>query len=119
MKVVPPFWRTTWFAVIVLGFLISGVVSVVRMRTKLRSAFTVVGEDLDGVIEKYRLTAREKEILLLVLQGARNKDIGKKLFISGSTVRNHISNIYQKLGVRNRLELVNRINKDAPKRGYG
>ena len=33
--------------------------------------------------------------------------------VSGSTVRNHIYNIYQKLGVGSRLELVNRIGKDA------
>jgi len=117
MKVAAPFWRTTWFAVIILGFLLSGVIAIIRMWTKLRSAYTVAGEDLDGIIEKFRLTTREKEILLLILKGARNKDIEKKLFISGSTVRNHIYNIYQKLGVRNRLELVNLINKDAQKKG--
>ncbi len=115
MKVAAPFWRTTWFAVIVLVFLVTGVISIVQMWRKLRSAYTVVGEDLEGTIEKYRLTTREKEILLLILRGARNKDIEKKLFISGSTVRNHISNIYQKLSVKSRLELVNLINKDARK----
>ncbi|OGD22571.1 MAG: hypothetical protein A2Y69_00875 [Candidatus Aminicenantes bacterium RBG_13_59_9] len=51
----------------------------------------------------------------LVLRGSSNKDIGQKLFISASTVRNHISNIYQKLGVRNRLDLINQIAKDTQK----
>ncbi len=37
-------------------------------------------------------------------------------FASASTVRNHIDNIYQKLGVRNRLELANLIGKDAQKK---
>jgi DNA-binding CsgD family transcriptional regulator len=70
---------------------------------------------LEGIIGTYDLTAREREILRLVLQGASNKDIERKLFISASTVRNHIYNIYQKLGVRNRLELINRIGSDARK----
>ena len=83
---------------------------------KLRSAFMVVGDRADSVIDSYGLTTREQEILRLILQGARNKDIEKKLFISVSTVRNHIYNIYQKLGVRSRLELINRIGKDAQKK---
>jgi ligand-binding sensor domain-containing protein/DNA-binding CsgD family transcriptional regulator len=116
IRVIPPFWRTTWFAVIVLVFIVSGVISVVRMWKKLKYAYAVVEENLDGIIEKYRLTAREQEILRLILQGASNKDIEKKLFISASTVRNHIYNIYQKLNVRNRLELINLIGQDARKK---
>jgi DNA-binding CsgD family transcriptional regulator len=86
------------------------------MWLKLRSAFTVVGERADSVIESYDLTAREQEVLRLVLQGASNKDIERKLFISASTVRNHLYNIYQKLGVKNRLELVNLVARDARKK---
>jgi len=56
---------------------------------------------------------REDEILRLVLQGARNKNIEKKLFISASTVRDHLYNIYQKLGVGSRLELINPIAREA------
>jgi DNA-binding NarL/FixJ family response regulator len=70
------------------------------------------------VIESYELTAREQEILRLVLQGASNKDIERKLFISASTVRNHLYNIYQKLGVKNRLELINLVGRDAQKKPY-
>jgi DNA-binding CsgD family transcriptional regulator len=62
-----------------------------------------------GVIEAYDPTAREREILRLVLQGASNKQIEKKLFISGSTVRNHPCNVHQKHDVNNRLELINRM----------
>jgi DNA-binding CsgD family transcriptional regulator/streptogramin lyase len=116
IDLVPPFWRTTWFAVLALLFIASGVTIVVRMWLKLKSAFMVVGERADSVIGSYNLTDREQEILRLVLQGASNKDIEQKLFISGSTVRNHIYNMYQKLGVKNRLELINQIGKDAQKR---
>jgi len=115
LQVVRPFWRTPWFIGLAVLFVASGVATVLRMWLKLKSAFTVVGERADGVIASYGLTPREQEILRLVLQGATNQDIEKKLFVSASTVRNHIYNIYQKLGVRNRLELVNLIAKDARK----
>jgi ligand-binding sensor domain-containing protein/DNA-binding CsgD family transcriptional regulator len=113
IKVPPPFWRTWWFALLAAAFIASGVVSVVTIWKKIKPSSLAVGQNLDGVIETYELTAREQEILRLVLQGARNKDIERKLFISASTVRNHIYNIYQKLGVGNRLELINRIGQDA------
>jgi two-component system nitrate/nitrite response regulator NarL len=48
---------------------------------------------------------REKEIVQLVVQGFRNKEIGVKLFISEQTVKNHLHNIFDKLGVSDRLEL--------------
>jgi DNA-binding NarL/FixJ family response regulator len=41
----------------------------------------------------------------LVAQGFRNKEIGEKLFISEQTVKNHLHNIFDKLGVSDRLEL--------------
>jgi len=51
------------------------------------------------------ITPREKEIVALVTQGLRNKEIAEKLSISEQTVKNHLQNIYDKLGVSDRLEL--------------
>lgn len=51
------------------------------------------------------LSAREMEILALVAQGLTNKEIGQKLYLSEGTVRNYISSIMEKLGMRNRVEL--------------
>jgi DNA-binding NarL/FixJ family response regulator len=56
--------------------------------------------------EKALITDREMEIVQLVAQGIHNKEIGKKLFISGQTVKNHLRNIFDKLGVSDRLELM-------------
>ena len=42
---------------------------------------------------------------LLVCQGFRNKEIAEKMFISEQTVKNHLHNIFDKLGVSDRLEL--------------
>ena len=55
--------------------------------------------------EKPLLSDREKEVVQLVVQGFRNREIGEKLFISEQTVKNHLHNIFDKLGVSDRLEL--------------
>lgn len=55
--------------------------------------------------EQAGLTAREQEIVSLVTQGFRNKEIAEKLSISEQTVKNHLHNIFDKLGVSDRLEL--------------
>jgi two-component system, NarL family, nitrate/nitrite response regulator NarL len=52
------------------------------------------------------LTQREKEVVALVSQGLKNKQIADKLFISDTTVRHHLTAIFAKLGVSNRLELI-------------
>ncbi len=50
------------------------------------------------------LTKRELEILHLVAKGLSNEEIGKKVFISGKTVKTHIRNIFDKLHVHNRFK---------------
>lgn len=52
------------------------------------------------------LSPREREILALLSEGLGNADIGERLSISEKTVRNHISNVYDKLGVWNRAQAV-------------
>jgi two-component system, NarL family, nitrate/nitrite response regulator NarL len=55
--------------------------------------------------QKPLLSDREREIVQLVAQGFRNREIGAKLSISEQTVKNHIHNIFDKVGVSDRLEL--------------
>ncbi len=54
----------------------------------------------------YILTPREKEIFTLLIENNNTKDISKKLDISEKTVRNHISNVMQKLGTKGRAATV-------------
>jgi two-component system response regulator DegU len=62
----------------------------------------IVQNERNMLIE--RLTAREKEILSMVSRGLGNDEIAGRLVISGKTVRNHVSSIYRKLGVRDRTQ---------------
>ncbi|WP_112181553.1 MULTISPECIES: helix-turn-helix domain-containing protein [Paraliobacillus] len=55
---------------------------------------------------KQLLTKREKEVFELLVQDKTTKDIAQELFISQKTVRNHISNAMQKLGVKGRSQAV-------------
>lgn len=54
---------------------------------------------------KNEISIREMEVIGLVVQGYKNKDIADKLFISEKTVKNHLSAIFHKVGVTDRLEL--------------
>ena len=54
---------------------------------------------------KYRLTPRELEIVAAVVAGFANKEIAQYFKISEDTVKHHLSNIFDKVGVSSRLEL--------------
>ena len=55
--------------------------------------------------EIYRLTAREREVINAIVEGFTNKEIAGRYKISERTVKHHLSNIFDKVGVSNRLEL--------------
>lgn len=57
-------------------------------------------------MSKSILTSREKEVFDLLIQNYSTKEIAQKLYISEKTVRNHISNTIQKLGVKSRAQAV-------------
>jgi RNA polymerase sigma factor (sigma-70 family) len=55
-----------------------------------------------------RLTPRQRDLLRLVAAGYTNRQVGSRLGISQGTVRKHLENIYERLGVSNRIAAVNR-----------
>jgi DNA-binding CsgD family transcriptional regulator len=63
------------------------------------------------LVAKYDLTKRESEVIQLVNEGMTYNDIGETLFISVNTVKSHLRKSYQKLGIKNRLDLSRLINK--------
>jgi DNA-binding NarL/FixJ family response regulator len=58
-----------------------------------------------GSASDQRLTTREHEIARYVAEGLRNAEIAQRLAISESTVKTHLNNIFQKLHLRDRVEL--------------
>jgi DNA-binding NarL/FixJ family response regulator len=60
-------------------------------------------------IEKYKLTMREGEIILMISEGFRHKEIADKLSLSHTTVKKHMHNIFQKLGVQSSIDALNKL----------
>lgn len=58
-------------------------------------------------LQEFHITEREFEVIKLIKKGMTNKEIGYELGISVNTVNNHIANIFQKTGVKSRIDLLN------------
>ena len=59
-----------------------------------------------------RITPRERQITLLIANGKCNKDIAERIFISNHTVKAHVRNIMEKLGLHSRLQISARANQE-------
>ena len=79
--------------------------AVMRQFATPGSEMAAAGGTGKGGRERSPLSTREREIVALVAQGYKNKEMAEKMFISEQTVKNHLHNIFDKLGVSDRLEL--------------
>jgi DNA-binding CsgD family transcriptional regulator len=96
-----------WLALIQIGYhfpVLAALEGYARRRAAAGSA-VLFPSGPSGDLEGGGLTPREAEIVGLVMRGFSNKEIEAELFISLETVKKHLSTIYRKLGVRNRLQL--------------
>jgi len=94
-------------AVIQIGFhfpVLAALALYARRRAGARRSDSEVPEASQR-LEGLGFTPREAEIVALVRRGYSNKEIGAELFISLDTVKKHLSSIYQKARVKNRLQL--------------
>ena len=62
---------------------------------------------LKNISEKYLLSRREVEVLAEILDGRTNSEISENLSVSLSTVKKHVYNIFNKIGVNSRAQLLN------------
>lgn len=98
-----------------IGYLLKNV-SIDELANAIRAAYagkpTLAPEALQGLLAAqasaadYGLSSREREVLALMVEGLDNAEIAKRLMVSHSTVKTHVSNILSKLGVANRVEAV-------------
>lgn len=68
-----------------------------------------LGTAMAAVRHRYRLSAREAEVVELVLLGYRNRDIAMTLGTSPATIKKHLTHVFDKVGVDTRTQLVARI----------
>lgn len=59
-----------------------------------------------NMIDRKYLTEREREIVMLILDGKNKRDIAETLSLSVSTIKTNVENIYRKFDVHNRVELI-------------
>lgn len=64
---------------------------------------------IEEYADEYHLTTREADILATILSGKSNQQIANELFISLPTVKTHVSNVFRKVGVSRRMELINKL----------
>ena len=57
--------------------------------------------------ERYRLSPREADVINLIIQGNTRKDIARILQLSDETIKTHCTSAYNKLGVDNKIQLLN------------
>ncbi|NIM17517.1 MAG: hypothetical protein GTO45_36350 [Candidatus Aminicenantes bacterium] len=69
------------------------------------------GQRMEILFEKFHISKREQDVVRLICAGKTNKEIEGDLYISLQTVKDHVSSIFKKTGVRNRVQLVNLFNK--------
>ncbi len=92
---------------------LNGLTVLFGLRYLNRPAYAEKDRLTDYFVSTFGVTGREREIIGRLLEGQGTKEIADGLFISAKTVENHVYNIYQKLGVRNRVQLFQLIRANA------
>ena len=113
-----------WWNLVMLGYFSWYFINIVKNKNKIvNSNIQLTNSSVENEVsnntkdmnskteETINLTRREKEILSYLLDGKTNKEVSLILDISLNTVNNHVANIYEKSGVKNRVELVNKFSK--------
>ncbi|UTW65529.1 response regulator transcription factor [bacterium SCSIO 12643] len=87
--------------------------SPIMARKSLSLIHSIPATTKKTVREEYKLTGRETEVLEWVSKGYSYEQVAGKLYVSYGTVRKHVENCFKKLRVHNKLEAVNKLNKEG------
>ena len=97
-----------------LYFLVLNCLSIAfGLRYLNRPAYAEGGKPTAFFLERFGITEREAAVVVLLLEGITGKDIADRLYISAKTVENHVTNIYRKVGAKNRVQLFRLIRANA------
>lgn len=100
--------QNTWLRQLLIGsavlILILLILLIVQLRRK-RRPLPIDEEQAGKPLLKGKLTSKETEVIKLMATGITNKEIANQLFVSESTVKTHINNIYRKTGITSREEI--------------
>jgi LuxR family maltose regulon positive regulatory protein len=77
-------------------------------------AFKLEAEAMDLACRRFRITARERQVLAELCRGSSYRDISARLSIAEGTVQTHVKRIYEKLGVRSKLDALRVVRGQAP-----
>lgn len=103
------FFRTVAFKLVYLSFAVQSVYLYYFISRRYFLTYESTAQISVGRVRQLGISEREAEIITLLVEGYSNQEIAKKLYISPNTVKTHIKNIYAKLEVNNRLQLLNRL----------
>lgn len=92
-----------------IPYILYGIFLIVYFARSPISAPPANEEPSQEFLSKYGITEREREIILKVMQGKSNEDIARELVISLATVKTHLHNIYRKIGIDSRYDLLARV----------
>ncbi len=98
-----------------------GIVPLLFLASCLRKDIKIASENRGGQLNlsellfRYEISRREEDIIDKICEGLTNQQISDTLFISLQTVKDHSHNIYKKLGVKNRVQMVNMIRSHTDK----
>jgi DNA-binding NarL/FixJ family response regulator len=79
----------------------------------------VIPRELHGRMERPALSARERQVLSMIVLGCSNREIARRLHVAETTVKTHVKSSFRKLGVRTRAEACSRILDPASGLGLG
>lgn len=119
------FYFTDRYVSVSLVYLIiffgGGILPLLFLGSRLKKDFNIASgheEDqlkLSDLLFRHEISRREQEIIEKICEGLTNQQISEVLFISLQTVKDHSHNIYKKLGVKNRVQMVNMIRSHTDK----
>ena len=90
--------------------LVDAKISIAKDKFLDNIGFLVIAQEVKGIKQLkiiYKITDRESEIIQDIIYGMTNKEISNELSISERTIKTHITNIYNKLGIDNKIQLIN------------